>query len=105
MTESKESGLSRLVSTVGHWIAYDPWKLLAIATPSAWLVFGNGEQVGLVLNSMNLPPVLNPWIGLILVYSTSFLVVGRIARIWDRFYAWRRRKTEREPGKRNFMQY
>ena len=86
-----------LINEVRAWM-YLPSKLFAIGSPPAFILFGPKEYVDFVLQSHKPPEILNPWVGLIFLYATSFFIFHVISRIYWRIAAWWYGWNKEQPG-------
>lgn len=56
-------------------LLFRPSVLVIIFVPTALMLFGPKEYVDFFLNNNNLPEILNPWIGLLCLFSFNGLIV------------------------------
>jgi len=56
-------------------LLFRPSVLVIIFVPTAFMLFGPKEYVDFFLNNNNLPEILNPWIGLLCLFSFNGLIV------------------------------
>jgi len=90
-----------IVSAINQIIAvlkFHPSVLFTLSAPSAFLLFAPKEYVDLILNSPNFSTKLNPWIGLVFLYSgTGFIVYVTtpiLKIIFNRLIWWYRRNYD-----------
>lgn len=74
MTTFIES-LKGLIAYIAGWI-YDFWVLCSILAPCVVMLLASKEDVDVILQSKNLPDILNPWVGVIGMFALSFLVIN-----------------------------
>ncbi|MGE4096407.1 MAG: hypothetical protein AB7G75_36880 [Candidatus Binatia bacterium] len=78
-----------LIDEIRIWMGL-PSKLFAVGSPPAFILFASKDCVDFIFASPNAPDILNPWIGLLFLYSISFAVFSFISRsyrkITARFY-------------------
>jgi len=85
--------LHNAIVEVSSW-TYVPTKMIAIGAPCAFILFGPKQWVDIVLQSKNIPEILNPWIGMIFLYTISFFIIYMLKRIaW--YIAWPVRRLKK----------
>ena len=76
-------------------LTHFPEYLFTVAAPCAFLLFSPKKYVDLFLQSSNLPDVLNPWVGLALLFSGSAFISPLFAGLytivtWPLRWLWKK---------------
>jgi hypothetical protein len=79
------AALKTLIKYIAAWI-YQPLTLFSIALPCAFTLFAPHHYVDMVLRSPQIQDFLNPWIGLTLLFSVSFLITDRLCFLYRRLF-------------------
>ena len=97
MTESKNT-IINIFNRIIAVLLFRPSVLVILFVPTAFILFGPKGYVDLFLESTNVPEVLNPWIGLICIFSITALIVYYLSRllkiIFNRQIWWYRRRYD-----------
>jgi hypothetical protein len=81
------------VNELASWLSW-PSRLFAIAAACGFLLFAPKKFVDMVVRpSNNLPEVLNPWVGLVFLFTLSFLGTHYITKfLWFITKLFRRKR-------------
>ena len=97
MVESKNTIIS-IFNRIIAVLLLRPSISIILCLPTGFMIFGPKEYVDLFLKNDKLPEILNPWIGIIFLFSSTSIIVYYLSRflriVFDRQIWWFRNRYD-----------